>query len=107
MLTTLCRAVDSTSGTRFTAGAASLARPLFDLDRFFAAMDPPLRGSSLEARSRRFPVEVDLRSCATIACRASEMLKAGSEREMTDIDGLRIRNAEGAAPAVRNRQVAD
>jgi hypothetical protein len=43
MLTTLYRAVDSTAGKPLTAGVAFLAHPLFDLDRFFAAIEPPLR----------------------------------------------------------------
>jgi hypothetical protein len=46
MLSTLRTAVDSTTGKRLTAGAASFARPPLDLDRFFAAMMHPLGGQA-------------------------------------------------------------
>jgi hypothetical protein len=45
MLATLRAAVENTVEGRHAAGAACFARPPLDIDRFFAAITNPVRGS--------------------------------------------------------------
>jgi hypothetical protein len=68
MLRALYLAVDSTMAKRPAAAAVCFARPFLDFDCFLAAMMNPLGGSGCKrGLTLTPPVEVDLRSCATIA----------------------------------------
>jgi hypothetical protein len=69
MLSALHTAADSAIGKCPDALAVAFARPFLHFDCFLAAMMHPLGGRAITARPRRFPVEVDLRSCATVAAR--------------------------------------
>ena len=86
MLSAVRKAVDSTIAKPPAAGAVCPVRPFQDFGCFFVAMMKPLGIMPHVQLDADVPIEVGPRSCATIACDMSQMLKGVSER--TFFDGL-------------------
>jgi hypothetical protein len=88
MLSAVRAAVHSMIAKRPAAGVACSVRPFLDFGCLFVAMIKPLGIRPHVQLDADVSIEVGPRSCATMACGMSEMLKAVSERRMTFFDGL-------------------